>query len=95
MTDFASESLGLLFLLESIEYFNQNFHLKGGNIMFTRCTETYREKARWLTVLNYPIFQINSSPRIIIQVREEKRQNEVLLIIFFLESNTSRELLGI
>jgi hypothetical protein len=36
--------------------------------MFTRCTETYTEKSRWLTVLNYPIFQINSSPRIIIQV---------------------------
>lgn len=40
----------------------------GANIMFTRCTETYTEKSRWLTVLNYPLFQINSSPRIIIQV---------------------------
>jgi hypothetical protein len=36
--------------------------------MFTRCTEINTEKSRWFTFLNYPIFQINSSPRIIIQV---------------------------
>jgi len=43
--------------------------------MFTRYTETYRERARWIRVLNYPIFQVYSSPRIIIQVREENRQD--------------------
>lgn len=40
----------------------------GGSILFTRCTETYLDNARWFTVLDFPITRITVSPRVVIQV---------------------------
>lgn len=40
----------------------------GGSILFTRCTETYMDNARWFTVFDVPITRITVSPRVVIQV---------------------------
>lgn len=64
------------------EYINRTFYLYnadktgktdfasesvGGSVLFTRCTETYMEGARWFTVFDVPITRITVSPRVVIQ----------------------------
>lgn len=53
----------------------------GAAILFTKCTETYQDNSRWLTVLNMPITRITTSPRVVIQVLLAPL--EFILIIFY------------
>ncbi len=39
----------------------------GGSILYTKCTETYQDNSRWLTVFDVPISRLSVSPRVIIQ----------------------------
>lgn len=39
----------------------------GGSVLFTKCTESYLDNSRWMTIFNWPVRRITVSPRVVLQ----------------------------